>query len=403
MKHLRKRILLIVVGLVFTMAAPMTAWADGPKPPRSPFTAPSTPTPAALRDPGNGVVDNTQPKLEIPAPVEAQSLDSALPEHFEPEPGGSDVHIFLPFVGNSHLLVSVTEVAPQELEISEVITVAAQSAIEIAEDPRHASFEYILREGDTLNDLAIDFGRDQLTMSCARSPEGVPVQKLETGDTIVVPDLVDLCHRVKKGETLDKIAIWYGITAEQLLASPQNQSVTEDSLKAGLYLLIPDARSRYRDPIVAELVRGLGDNWRYGDGQFVWPIERSKTWVTQGFKHGKHMAVDLATWSGTKILAADTGKVLKAGWSDNGYGYRVAIDHGIDYVTLYAHLSEYYVKPGDIVKKGDAIGAVGSTGNSTGPHLHFEIRDYGYLIDPLLVLPEDVEPLSRIPEDPNQE
>ena len=100
------------------------------------------------------------------------------------------------------------------------------------------------------------------------------------------------------------------------------------------------------------------------------------------------MAVDLAAPRGTPVYAADTGRVVKAGWSEIGYGYRIIIDHGIDYVTLYAHLSEYYVQPGDIVQKGEIIGRVGSTGNSTGPHLHFEIRDYGYLIDPLLVLPK---------------
>ena len=101
------------------------------------------------------------------------------------------------------------------------------------------------------------------------------------------------------------------------------------------------------------------------------------------------MALDMAAPLGTPIFAADTGVVVKAGWSDIGYGYRVIIDHGIDYVTLYAHMSRYLVQPGDIVQKGDLIGYVGSTGNSTGPHLHFEIRDYGYLIDPLLVLPTD--------------
>ena len=117
-------------------------------------------------------------------------------------------------------------------------------------------------------------------------------------------------------------------------------------------------------------------------------MERSKVWVSQGFRHGKHMALDMATAAGALVVAADTGVVTKAGWLDNGYGYRVVIDHGIDYITLYAHLDEYYVKEGDIVKKGDAIGRVGSTGNSTGPHLHFEVRDYGFLVDPLLVLPD---------------
>ncbi|MBV7329737.1 M23 family metallopeptidase [Chloroflexi bacterium TSY] len=69
-----------------------------------------------------------------------------------------------------------------------------------------------------------------------------------------------------------------------------------------------------------------------------------------------------------------------------GYGYFVIIDHNIDYITLYGHLSEVFVAEGQVVGAGDVIGKVGSTGNSTGPHLHFEIRDFGRLIDPLILL-----------------
>ncbi|MEZ4634290.1 MAG: M23 family metallopeptidase [Caldilineaceae bacterium] len=79
--------------------------------------------------------------------------------------------------------------------------------------------------------------------------------------------------------------------------------------------------------------------------------------------------------------------VLRAGWSDAGYGQFIVIDHNIDYITLYAHLSDIYVVEGQVVAKGQLIGRVGSTGNSTGPHLHFEIRDFGARVDPLTILP----------------
>lgn len=172
------------------------------------------------------------------------------------------------------------------------------------------------------------------------------------------------------------------------MAVPENHlSPDALTLHAGQTLLIPHARSRYRPPEEVHVTRPKRDGWWYGDGKFIWPLPRDSFWISQRFKHGKHMALDMAAPLGTPVYAADTGRVVKAGWSDIGYGYRVIIDHGIDYITLYAHLSEYYVQPGDIVQKGEIIGRVGSTGNSTGPHLHFEIRDYGYLIDPLLVLP----------------
>ncbi|HEY53042.1 MAG TPA: LysM peptidoglycan-binding domain-containing M23 family metallopeptidase [Caldilineae bacterium] len=287
------------------------------------------------------------------------------PQRDDPGPEGTTV--FLPFIG-SRLFSAAHDVSQTD-------------------DPKTAAFAYIVQEGDALSDLAIEFGRDLRTMSCVHNSDGVPVKQLQAGDEIIIPALSDLCHRVKRGETLDKIAAWYGVDKASLLSVPQNKLTSEADLQVGRYLLIPDARSRYRDPAEENLPRPQKEGWRYGDGEFIWPIERQLTWVSQGFRHGKHMAIDLATRGGTQVRAADTGAVIKAGWSDNGYGYRIVIDHGIDYVTVYAHLSEYYVEEGDIVTKGEVIGAVGSTGNSTGPHLHFEIRDYGYLIDPLLVLP----------------
>jgi murein DD-endopeptidase MepM/ murein hydrolase activator NlpD len=86
-------------------------------------------------------------------------------------------------------------------------------------------------------------------------------------------------------------------------------------------------------------------------------------------------------------LAADSGKVILAGWPDGrGYGNRVLIDHGNGYQTLYAHLLKIYVSEGQTVNRGDQIGQMGSTGRSTGIHLHFEILKSGSQIDPLLVL-----------------
>ena len=86
------------------------------------------------------------------------------------------------------------------------------------------------------------------------------------------------------------------------------------------------------------------------------------------------------------VTAADRGVVIRAGWNSQGYGQFVIIDHNIDYITLYAHLSEVLVSQGDVVAQGQAIGRVGSTGNSTGPHLHFEIRDFGSRADPVPLL-----------------
>ena len=125
-------------------------------------------------------------------------------------------------------------------------------------------------------------------------------------------------------------------------------------------------------------------DWPYGDGQFIWPVVGP---ISQGARPG-HTALDIAVPTGTPVKAVDRGKVIMAGWNPTGYGFRVVIDHGIDYVTLYADLSDIYVEPGQVVGKGQIIGASGANGNITGPHLHFEIRDFGRLVDPLPLLPK---------------
>lgn len=348
---------LILLGALLLM--PARAVAGGPLPPPGGiFQAPPTPTPAPpLPTP-----------IPTPRPVQADDGEKAV-----------TYRLFLPQLRLSRLSGGRAETAlalPPSADAEPLPHVG----------PPVGRFLYTVKSGDTLNRLAIALGRDVKLMACVRQEDGQPVHELDDGMVLLIPALGDLCHRVKPGETLARIAAWYGVEPEALLSA--NGLTDASALRPGQYLLIPDARSRYRDPEEARIPRTPGNTWRYGDGQFIWPIADGAMAITQGFRHGQHMALDIAAEPGTPVYAADTGTVVTAGWSDNGYGYHVVIDHGIDYITLYAHLSEYFVKSGDIVKKGDIIGLVGSTGNSTGPHLHFEIRDYGYLIDPLLVLPK---------------
>ena len=97
---------------------------------------------------------------------------------------------------------------------------------------------------------------------------------------------------------------------------------------------------------------------------------------------GTHTGLDIASPMGTNIHAAASGTVVTSGWSDYGYGYHVVISHGNGVYTLYGHCSKLYVNVGDVVNQGDTIAAVGSTGNSTGPHLHLEIRVNGQKLNP---------------------
>jgi len=99
-----------------------------------------------------------------------------------------------------------------------------------------------------------------------------------------------------------------------------------------------------------------------------------------------HYGIDIKANMGTDVMATAGGKVIKAGWEDKGYGNMIVIDHGDDYQSLYAHLKDVNVKIGDSVTAGQVIGHIGTTGMSTGPHLHFEISLKGDRVNPLTLL-----------------
>ncbi len=123
-------------------------------------------------------------------------------------------------------------------------------------------------------------------------------------------------------------------------------------------------------------------------GYFLWP---NRGQISSGFgirARDNHKGIDISSPLGSDIYASDGGTVTFAGWNDGGYGYLVIIDHGNGYVTYYAHCSEVLVNAGDKVSQGDVIALIGSTGISTGPHLHFEVRLNGTPINPLNYLDE---------------
>ncbi len=140
--------------------------------------------------------------------------------------------------------------------------------------------------------------------------------------------------------------------------------------------------------LTAEILRLQGTE-EYVGGVLAWPAP-GVTRVTSEFGYRYHpilhynklhTGMDIGAPSGTTIVAANAGTVIKAGWN-NSYGYMVMIDHGGGIVTLYAHNSELLVSTGDIVTRGQSISKSGSTGMSTGPHLHFEVRVNGEYVNP---------------------
>ena len=281
------------------------------------------------------------------------------------------------------------------------LTVASPQAVE--EQVDLVDFTYRLQEGDDLAMLALVWGVDSEQMACVTRSGQEALSGLRPGTLIMIANPRYRCHTVRPDETVAQIAQDYGVTVDVLLTEPWNLlESAEESLEPGRRLLIldgirPDLASLRHSqvvtatsslpqpvaPVQAQPTPEKPAPWPYGDGQFVWPVQGGV--ISQGFRAG-HRAIDIAARIGTPVYAADNGIVIKSGYSKDGYGGRVIIDHQIDYVTLYAHLSQALVEVGDVVQKGQLIGYVGSTGNSTGPHIHFEIRDFGFLVDPRTLL-----------------
>ncbi|MDD4048728.1 MAG: M23 family metallopeptidase [Clostridia bacterium] len=145
--------------------------------------------------------------------------------------------------------------------------------------------------------------------------------------------------------------------------------------------------------IAAEIRRQTGDTSYLGSGKLAWPTPGFKR-ITSEFgwrihpitkKRSMHTGTDIAANYGTNIVAAESGTVMEVAWR-GGYGRIVMVDHGGGIVTLYAHTSKSLVKPGQVVKKGQAIAKIGTTGWSTGPHLHFEVRENGNPVNPMTYL-----------------
>ena len=172
---------------------------------------------------------------------------------------------------------------------------------------------------------------------------------------------------------------------QEVAAKKKEVQANTDSLAAQY-----DAVKKEADAI-SETIKVLqSSNTKYIGGAMCWPSQAS-TRITSPFGwrylsllggRNYHTGVDIGAAGGTNILAANSGKVIKAGWN-NSYGYMVMVDHGGGIVTLYAHSSKLLVKTGDVVARGQAIALIGSTGMSTGNHLHFEVRVNGAYQNPL--------------------
>jgi len=245
---------------------------------------------------------------------------------------------------------------------------------------------HIVQEGETLSSIAQRYGLEVTTILWEN--ELADNTKLKPGQELRILPVNGIRHKVQRGETIYTIGKKYGLDGSQvqtIVDYPFNEFLNDETfeLATGQYLIVPDGVKRNAN-VIATPVTSTGRNTPdagavTANGSFVWPAAGR---ITQDYRF-YHKAFDIANRAGGPILAADSGTITVAGWVDNtGYGNRILIDHGNGYMTLYGHLSLIQVVVGQRVNRGDVIGQMGSTGRSTGTHLHFEIRQGGVLLNP---------------------
>jgi LysM repeat protein len=261
---------------------------------------------------------------------------------------------------------------------------------------------YTVQEGDALFSIADRFGLKPESILWANFDvlDDDP-HLVRPGQELNILPVDGTYYQWQAGDSLESVAGFFSVEPDSIAEWPGNHvDPDQPGIQSGDWVIVPGGRRAFRQWVVPTIARGAagvgtaygtggcsGDysSGAVGTGGFIWP---SGNHYTSGNDYWSgHLGIDIAAGSGVGVWAADTGVVVFAGWSNGGYGNVVMLDHGNGWVTLYAHLSSVRVGCGQSVAQGQSVGAAGSTGNSTGAHLHFETRFEGGWVNPWYVLP----------------
>ncbi len=249
----------------------------------------------------------------------------------------------------------------------------ADVAEELAEEERPRVLTHVVQSGETLWDIALAYGIDVDTIVAAN--DLVDINRLRIGQELTILTVRGALHTVQRGESLWDISRMYSVPMDEIVA--MNDITNPSRIQVSQQLIIPGAQATAAALRREALVSSTGQLLR----NFDWPT-RGRISSRYGPRWGRmHYGLDLAVPTGTPIHAAAAGTVTYSG-AMGTYGIIVIIDHGNGVETRYAHLSRTAVSVGQRVKRGQLIAYSGNTGNSTGPHLHFEIRHRGQAVDP---------------------
>jgi murein DD-endopeptidase MepM/ murein hydrolase activator NlpD len=297
---------------------------------------------------------------------------------------------------------------------------------------REAILPYKVRDGETIDYIAQKFGVSVDTISIFNGPDEAPLKTVTAGQEIMILPVSGIRVRVQPNDTVTSISRRFNAPVENITGLPMNNVNKDTKLTPGDYLIVPEGNvpifvapkaatssgsgstsrgtvtetGRYvyvPPPPKASVTSSKAGSSAVGaisappagaprgtTGSMIWPMRGViTTYYGQTIWYGIHQGLDISTAANTPIVAADGGVVIQASWSNDGYGNMVMIAHSNGLYTLYGHLNQINVRAGQQVARGQVIGLEGSTGNSTGPHLHFEVRwgrIYGQTLNPLTYL-----------------
>ncbi len=300
---------------------------------------------------------------------------------------------------------------PQQNDLALGISRAAQIHTNAPSRPRQDIAEYVVQDGDTVFGIAEKFGLEPKTIFAANYAvlQDDPHSLLPKQSLKILP--VDGVYwEWLGGIPFGDWAAYFKVKPEDIINFPANNidaatisDAANANIKVGTWLIIPNGEYQYHTPGQVPLgmtrsnpasaqVGGAGacpamTGGVGGTGTFIFP---SVQHVLSGFDYSEktnHLGIDLAGNLGDSVFATDGGVIVYAGVNGYGYGNMIMIDHGTGFQSLYAHLSQIFVSCGESVNQGQTIGAIGSTGHSSGPHLHFEVRTSTTVINPWNVLP----------------
>ncbi len=261
--------------------------------------------------------------------------------------------------------------------------------------PRFEMTTYTVQKGDTIYDIAVRFDLNPSSLMWS-NPTKIPDAKLiRPGQELDIPPVDGVVYEWHEGDGLNGVSEFFKVTPEDIINWPGNKltlegvgDLTNPNIEPGTMIFVPGGKGQFINWTIPNITRsnpaaaktvgpgycGTVYDGAVGSETFIWP---AATTYISGYTYDpdiNHLAIDIGGSVGVGIYAADHGVVVYAGWNDFGYGYLIVIDHGTGWQTYYAHLSSLNVGCGQSVTQGDLIGLMGSTGNSTGPHLHFEMR-----------------------------